>query len=78
MEKLQFAPLPSTFMLIAIVGFLTSVILIYPYVPSWGFAFALVFIFMFAASLISMTHAPIGPELSVHTIKNVKQNKKKK
>ena len=65
MEKLQFAPLPSTFMLTAIVGFLTSVILVYPNSASWGFAFALVFVFMFAASLISMTHAPIGPELAI-------------
>ncbi len=65
MEKLNFAPLPSSFMLTAIIGFLISVILVYPYSMQWGFAFAIVFVLMFAASLISMTHAPVGEELHI-------------
>jgi len=65
MEKLNFAPLPSSFMLTAIIGFLISVLLVYPYSMQWGFAFATVFVFMFAASLISMTHAPVGSELEI-------------
>ncbi len=65
MEYFKFAPLPGSFMITAIIGFLTSVVLIYPNSITWGFAFATVFVLMFAASLISMTHAPVGPELQI-------------
>ena len=65
MERLEFAPLSSSFMLTAIIGFLISVIMIFPKNQQWGFAFATVFVLMFAASMISMTHAPIGDELHI-------------
>ena len=74
MEKLEFAPLPSSFMLTAILGFLISVIMVFPSYPQWGFAFAIVFVLMFAASMISMTHAPIGDEL--HIVKPKPKKKK--
>ncbi len=73
-ERLNFAPLPGSFMITAIIGFLTSVILVYPNSMQWGFAFATVFVLMFAASLISMTHASVGEELQI----DEKRKKKKK
>jgi len=52
------APLPASFMLMSMVGYLGSVLLVFPISHSFGFAFALVFIMMFIASVISMTYAP--------------------
>ena len=58
------APLKSSFMLIAIMGFLISAYYVYtlPYEQStsYGFSFMLVFTAMFVASLISMTKAPVS------------------
>ena len=53
------APLTGSFMLTSMVGFLISMIYIYPRTPSYGFAFALVFTLMFIASMISMTYADV-------------------
>jgi len=39
------------------IGYLASVLLVYKYSPTWGFAFSLVFIMMFIASVISMTYS---------------------
>ena len=50
----------ASFMMISIVGFLISVIAVSKSYPSWGFAFALVFVLMFIASMISMTYADIS------------------
>jgi len=52
-------PLKGSFMALSIIGFLVSVYLIYPSSINWGTAFILVFIAMFIASVISMTHAPV-------------------
>ncbi len=53
----RMAPLPGTFMIISIIGFL--VVSIYTssgrIAASWGFAFGLVFVLMFIASVISIT-----------------------
>lgn len=57
------APLSSGFMLASIVGFFISVIYIYPKSVSWGFTFALIFTFMFLASVVSMSYAPVEAEL---------------
>jgi len=65
MQKIQIAPLPSTFMLTSIIGFLVSVIWVGKYNTSYGFAFGLVFGIMFIASLVSMTYAPVGDELQI-------------
>ncbi len=54
------APLSSSFMLVAILGFLFSMIYVYNKNPSWGFAFALVFAAMFFASMYSMSKAPLN------------------
>ena len=54
---MKVAPLPGSFMMISILGFLVSVLMVYNYSPSFGFAFATIFVLMFVASLISMTYA---------------------
>ena len=55
-EKWHAVPLKGSFMVIAIIGFLVTTYLIHN--TNYRFAFMLVFIAMFIASLISMTKAP--------------------
>ncbi|MAG60680.1 hypothetical protein CL619_02730 [archaeon] len=52
-------PLSASFMVTAILGFVISVYWVYPQSTKFGFAFGLVFVLMFIASLISMTKAPV-------------------
>ena len=58
----KFAPLPSSFMLVSMLGFMASVV----YTSSgkisetWGFTFGLFFSLMFVASLLSMTYGPVS------------------
>jgi hypothetical protein len=60
-EKMfKVAPLPGSFMVTSIIGFFLSVLLVFQAYPSWGTAFALVFILMFISSMISMTYADIS------------------
>ncbi len=58
-------PLHGSFMLTAIVGFIISALYVYRQLgnKTWGFTFMLFFILMFIASVISMTSAPIMPEM---------------
>lgn len=51
---LRTAPLKSSFMLAAIVGFLISVIYIPKYSLNWAFAFGLIFLVMTVAVLVSL------------------------
>ena len=53
----QRAPLSNTFMIVAIVGFLTSAYLIKEL--SWKVTMLILFATMFIASFISMTRAPV-------------------
>ena len=55
-------PLKSSFMLLAMIGFLASYYIVYSRSPSFGIAFMIVFIAMFISSLISLTKAPIIDE----------------
>ncbi len=66
-------PLKASFMATAIVGFIISALYIYKQLnnKTWGFTFMLFFTAMFIASVISMTYAPVLPELD-------KKPKKKK
>ena len=64
-KQLNIVPLSSGFMLTAIVGFLISIMYVYPRDPTWGFTFVLFFILMFVASLISMTYAPAEAQLRI-------------
>lgn len=59
------APLSRSFMLTAILGFLISVIWVYPNAPSWGFAFSTVFALMFVASVVSTTYGPVEAEIKM-------------
>ena len=52
-------PLKGSFMATSIVGFLITTYMVYPKSKDFGIAFMIVFLAMFIASLISMTHAPV-------------------
>ena len=56
----QAVPLKSSFMLIAILGFLISAYLITD--PNWRLTFLIVFTIMFVASIVSMTKAESVPQ----------------
>ena len=65
------APLPHEWMIASIIGFFVSLLQVYPYISQkWGAAFMLLFIVMFASSIVSMTYATTEPEhldvLAVH------------
>jgi len=60
---MKIAPLSSGFFLTSIIGFFVSVFAIYPASPTWGFTFLLMFIFMFIASMISMTYSNVDDSL---------------
>ena len=64
-EGWKAVPLPASFVLTAILGFLVSAIWIFPTSFNWGIAFLLFFTLMFIASLISMVKAPIGKDWTV-------------
>ncbi len=62
------APLPASFMLASIIGFLVSSLYIYQKLSNtWGFTFSLLFGIMFISSVISFTHAPSEDDLKIHT-----------
>ncbi len=58
LKQLNVAPLKGGYMITSMVGFVVSAFYVYDVSPKWGFAFALFFILMFVASLISMTYGP--------------------
>lgn len=63
-------PLSSTYMLVSMMGFIVSALMI-DVLPSWAFAFMIVFIVMFIASIISMSNITIHDkdaleELMIH------------
>ncbi len=64
-KQLKVAPLSSSFMLTAMVGILISGVYVYPKDPTWGFTFLVFFVLMFIASIISMTYAPVEPQLRI-------------
>ena len=58
-QKWQAVPLKGSFMITAILGLFISIYWVYPQNIQYGFAFIIVFVAMFIASLISMTKAPV-------------------
>jgi hypothetical protein len=52
------APLTGGFMITSMLGFVISVIYVFPRNVTWGFTFAIFFAIMFLASMISMTYGP--------------------
>lgn len=57
------APLPASFMLTAILGFIISAWWVFPMSYNWGLTFLIFFSLMFIAAIIAMTKAPIIPQL---------------
>lgn len=67
----KIAPLSAGFTLTSMLGFLVTVLYVYPVSPTWGFTFAIIFVIMFIASFISITNAPVNDpafykELAIH------------
>lgn len=79
---MKYAHLSAGFMLTSIIGFLISIFFVWQYSLSWGFTFALFFLIMFVASMISMTKADfteseVQQELAIHEKPAYKRRKKK-
>jgi hypothetical protein len=56
---INIAPLKTSFMAASIIGFFVSVYWVSKVWEQMAFAFAILFVLMFVASLISMTYAPL-------------------
>jgi len=56
---MDIAPLPGTFMVTSIAGFLVTAFYIAPRDSTWGMTFLILFATMFIAAFISMTKAPV-------------------
>ena len=52
------APLKGGYMITSIIGFIISAIYVFPRNSTWGLTFAIFFMLMFVASMISMTYGP--------------------
>lgn len=59
-------PLPSSFMLVSIFGFLFSAFIVWPQSIRWGFALCVLFMVWFVASVYNFTHAPGEDHLDIH------------
>ena len=75
-------PFSGGFMLTSILGFLISVLFVMKISATWGFTFALVFVLMFIASVVTMSRIDADDkysmnELAVHD-KGHYANKRKK
>jgi len=53
------APLDSTFMAVSLLGFILSILFVFPESPSWGLAFSIVFFVMLVSSFLSLTLGPV-------------------
>lgn len=56
------APLPTSFMLTAILGFIVSALWVFPISYNWGLTFLIIFTLMFITSIINMSKAPVMPQ----------------
>ena len=68
---MRYAHLSAGFMLTSIIGFFVSTFFVWKISITWGFTFALFFVIMFVASIISMTKADFTEkqyqeELAIH------------
>lgn len=75
---IKYAPLPGSFMVLSMLGFIISLV----YVnsgrldKSFGVSFALVFAMMFIASILSMTYGPVEESFALDDLKKNKRAKK--
>ena len=65
MKAFKAAPLSNIYMMTSMLGFIISAWFLIPISKSWGFTLSLIFLLMFIASVISMTHAPVEAELQI-------------
>ena len=77
----KYVPLTSSFMLTSIIGFLVSVMFVMKLSVTWGFTFALFFVIMFIASVVSMSNIEAETrygweELAIHEKKKTVKKKK--
>jgi hypothetical protein len=81
MANMKVAPLKSSFMLAAMLGFMITIIYTsYGRISeTWGFALGFLFALMFVASFISMSQAPIEAQLEINKdmISEAKPKKRK-
>ncbi len=81
-KPIRYYPLSNGFMLVAILGFIITMIYSDHFGPTWGFTLALFFVIMFISSLITMTRAPVDDEhieaLTPQSSKKKKTNKQAK
>lgn len=76
-------PFSGGFMLTSILGFFISVLFVMKISETWGFTFALVFVLMFVASIVSLGKIQAEDnyslkELAIHDKKHYQRKKKKK
>jgi formate hydrogenlyase subunit 3/multisubunit Na+/H+ antiporter MnhD subunit len=76
-KEINVAPLSGGFMITSIIGFLISVIYVYPQSTTWGFTFGIFFALMFIAAMISMTYGPEAAQLYVGAKKTAGKKKKR-
>lgn len=55
-ERRKFAPLKASFLFVSMVGFVFSVLIVKKWSETWAFAFALFFVIMFIASLLTIRY----------------------
>ncbi len=63
MMRFKVAPLSGSFMLVAIFGFLFSLMVLAKASPTWALTIGFLSIIAFIASVISMTYSPVEEEL---------------
>jgi 4-hydroxybenzoate polyprenyltransferase len=64
-------PFSSGFMLSSIIGFFISVFFVMDISPTWGLTFAIIFVIMFIASVVTLSHIEADDrygmkELAIH------------
>lgn len=59
-------PLPASFMVLSMVGFLFSSLVVWDISMTWGFTLSLMFLIWTVASVYNFTHAPEGEHLDIH------------
>ncbi len=60
-------------MLMGIVGFLVSMLVVWPLDMTWGFTLTMLSVIFFIASMYNFTHAPEGPHLDIHNSESLKR-----
>ena len=63
-------PLPTSFAVVSLIGLIVSSLWLPTIIGrTWSFAFAVLFVILLCASLVSMTYAPPEPQLRVRRVK---------